>query len=164
MIRPSRRAPRPPDERGNTLAMFIVLLPIILGAFGMGVDTARNVYIRMSLQNALDMATVSGAAVTTISPSGQVVIDPAGARRTVEQMYALNRGQKPAVSCSGPGTPVPGAGVARCWQASHPPKVTAGQVSYEIREQSRNAFLGLLGAPTQTYTLRSTAVINQTTQ
>jgi Flp pilus assembly protein TadG len=159
-----RLMPGQRDERGNTLAMFIMLLPLILGAFGMGVDTARNVYIRTSLQNALDMATVGAAAVTTVAPNGHVVIDAAGARRTVEQMYALNRGQKPSVSCSGPGTPVPGAGVPRCWQASAPPQVTATRVSYEIREQSRNSFLGLLGAPTQTYTLRSTAVINQTTQ
>lgn len=151
---------RPRNEASNSFAMFIVMLPMLIGAFGIGVDTARNVYIRSSLQNALDMGTVAGAAVTRINANSRVVIDGANAVETVEIVYAANR-RSVALVCIGDRTIIPQGGGAKCWRTVNV-AVQPNYIRYVARERSKNAFLPIVGVETQRYTVRSTARLRQT--
>lgn len=150
------------DESGNAFVLFLVVLPVVLGAFGIGFDTARNAYVHQSLQNALDMATVAGAARTTTDGHGDVVIDHHAATDTIREIYAYNRYNGPGVSCIGHGgVALPGRAVTMCWvEPNGAPHISATTITYTVREQSRNMFLKLVGVPIQTYTLTSTAQIN----
>ncbi len=152
------------EESGNSFVLFVVLLPILLGAFGLGLDMTRNVYIRTSLQNALDMATAAGAAVTTTAPGGRTVLRPEEALQTVEQVYALNRSTGPALACLGSRQPVAGTTLGKCWVQPAPPVLTDTTITYTVRERSTNAFLQVLGVPYQDYRLQSRSRVNQTTQ
>lgn len=158
------RPRKPRDERSNSFAMFVVLLPVIIGAFGLGVDTARNVYIRISLQNSLDMATVSGAAVTFVNGDGDVEIDQSEALATIRQVYALNRSQGPGLACIGPRTPVSGTDLVQCWKSWNPAVVNRANLTYSVHEQSTNAFLQIVGVRTQDYHLESDARLKQKTE
>lgn len=164
----SRRTRTPVDEASNSLVLLILILPMILAAFGLGVDISRNVYVRDSLQNALDTATAAGAAAVRNQPSGGLDFTPAVATRVTRAMYALDRMNGPATTCIGSGAFLPGTpGLRMCWQEpAGPPRIdaAAGMLIYTVREQTRNAFLGMVGIPVQTYTLVSKARINQTDQ
>lgn len=159
---------KPRDESSNSFALLIMLLPLILGAFGIGVDTARNTYIRISLQNDLDLATVGGAAVTTYDTSNNLVIDENAALIEVARIYAQNRSVGPGLSCIGDQQRVPGTNPAipRCWRGLDPNGVTPNglRLNYSVSERSRNAFLPVLGITWQDYSLRSSAVLNQGTE
>lgn len=162
-----RTRPRRWDESSNSFAMFVVMLPLIIGAFGIGIDIARNVYIRTSLQNALDMATVGGAAVTEVAPGGGLRIDADNALLTTEQVYALNRASGPSVDCVDTPGNIPGTQLARCWRTGvglRAPTVTDTAIYYSVRERSKNAFLPVLGVTSlvwQDYVLESHAVLKQ---
>lgn len=165
MLARARRWWRDPDDRrdeaSNSFAMFIVLLPVILGSFGIGVDMSRNIYLRTVIQNHLDLAVVSGAGTHVANGTK---IDPSGALRQVERVYAVNRAAGPGLSCTGSGAKVYGTNAPRCWTTPTPAKVTATTVQYSVREKSVNAFLQVVGVPTQTYNITSFARVNQTTQ
>lgn len=141
--------------------MFVLMLPMLIGAFGMGLDISRNVYIRTTLQNDLDLATVAGAAVTTINDESQVSILSEDALATVERVYALNRAQGPATECWGDRETIAGTTIARCWKVVGTPTVNRAYLYYSVRERTRNAFLPVVGVPTQTYTLESRARVKQ---
>lgn len=152
------------DEASNSFAMFVVMLPMILGAFGIGVDMSRNLYIRTSIQNHLDMATVAGAATGTPTSTG-IKITKEYAIREVERVYAVNREGGPAMSCIGSQAVVPGTGgLHRCWKQPVGSKVTTTQVTYTVAERSRNAFLSVIGIPVQNYQVTSAAKVNQQTE
>ena len=152
------------DERAATsLVMFIMFFPLIVGSFGFGVDVARNIWIRTSLQNAVDTSVVGGAAVTKISSAGQVVVDggPGAdqAQAEIRKLYALNREDNPGLKCF-PGPPVLGTTLTQCW--TEPPLsliITANSAKFSVHEQSTNAFLMLLGSPTQEYNLKGHAEV-----
>lgn len=145
------------SESGNAFAVFIVMLPMLLAAFGMGVDVARNTYIRMSLQNDLDMAVVGGAAVTQTNSNGKLVISTSGAQAAVRETYRLNRLNSTNLDFCLTGN------TNRCWQeTAGAPAVTQNgtRITYSIRERSRNtAFLAFVGVPFQDYRLTSSAVL-----
>jgi len=154
------------DEKGNSFAVFIVLLPLILGAFGTGIDIARNTYIRTTLQNSLDVAAVSGAAAATPDGTGKINLTTAANQTrvlaTIEKLYAMDRDAGPGIDCTGPQSPISGApsGTVRCWKTV---KVTfkTSSVEITITEQSHNAFLQILGIPVQKYTLTSSGFVGQ---
>lgn len=150
------------DEKSNSFALFVITLPVILGAFGIGVDMTRNTYLRTSIQNHLDMATVAGASVMSGSVGGK--IDAKKAVAEVEKVYAVNRWAGPGLSCTGTGKRVPGTEAPRCWTQPKKPTVSTRSVTYTVGEQSTNAFLVVLGVPKQSYYIQSTAVVNQATQ
>lgn len=161
----SLRGPRGPrDERANSFAMFIVMLPMLIGAFGLGVDVSRNAYIRISLQNSLDAATVAGAGVTQINPNGEVVIMPGEALTTVEKLYAINRADGPGLKCTGSGATVAETDAPRCWRQWRPADITQNEVTYSVRERSTNMFLKMVGVVYQDYRLTSTARVRQSAQ
>lgn len=149
------------DEASNSFAMFVVMLPLILGAFGIGVDMSRNVYLRTTIQNHLDLAVVSGAGTHV---SNGTKIDAHAALVQVERVYAVNRAAGPGLMCTGSGARVPGTRVGRCWTTPYPAQVTPTSVKYSVREKSHNVFLTVLGIPNQTYNITSFARVNQNTQ
>lgn len=151
------------EELSNSFALMVVMLPVILGAFGMGIDMARNTYIRTSLQNTLDMATVAGAAVTNVT-AGQPTINPTGAIQQTERIYAIDRNTGPGLACIGSRAIVSGTTLPMCWKRWHAPRVRATKLTYSVVEKSRNAFLPVIGIDFQTYHLVSHAVVNQQTQ
>jgi hypothetical protein len=149
------------SEDANTFAMMLVMLPMLITAFGLGVDMTHNQYIRHELQAAADMATVAAAGVTEIDPNGQVSrIVPTPAYDTLRKVYAANRLDGPATLDCLSGTK------QRCWLERTPPAVSADRLSiqFNIREQSHNGFLAVFGVPKQAYNLTSTARVKQTTQ
>lgn len=149
------------DENSNSFAMFVVMLPLILGSFGIGVDMSRNLYVRTAIRNHLDLAVVGGAG--THVASGKT-IDTAAALVEVERVYAMNRAQGPGLRCTGTGKIVAKTSIPRCWTQPKAPSITSTSVTYTVREQSTNAFLQVLGIPLQTYTVSAKAKVNQTTQ
>lgn len=144
------------DERSNSLAMIIATLPLIIGVFGMGIDVARNVYIRSSLQNSLELAVVSGAGATFINGERAVEIDPARAEAAINTVYAANR-------ATGPGPLVCQAG-PHCWRQMGASRIRRDSVRWRIREVSRNAFLPILGLHEQRYVLDAYAQVRQQTR
>lgn len=165
--RPDRikRRSKARDEASNSFALFIIMAPVIFGAFGVGLDISRNVYIRTELQNSLDMATVAGAAVTTVDANGNAVIDTNNALTAVEKVYAMNRAQGPALACAGwgPGNLIAGTTLRECWQVNSQ-AVTSRSLYYSVKERSTNAFLPIIGVKYQTYDIVSQARIKQAAQ
>lgn len=159
--RTHRRA-RLRDEASNSFALFLIMLPVIMGAFGIGLDMSRNVYIRTTLQNGLDMATVSGAGVTTVNQDGVVDIDEEDAIKAVETVYAQNR---PAfMECIGDNSRITGTGYHKCWKQWGGITVNRAYLQYGVRERSKNAFLPVIGVKWQDYHIVSQARVNQQTQ
>ena len=162
--RPRHKAPRRRNEASNSFALFVVMLPCILGSFGMGLDMSRNVFIRTELQNALDMATVSGAGVWVVDSNGQPAIDKPGAIDAVEKVYAINRGNASKIDCWGTRAAIPGTALRKCWQMNGTPQVNAQYLSYGVKERSQNAFLTVVGVKWQKYDITSHAVINKASE
>lgn len=161
-----RNADREVDESSNSFALMIVCLPVILAAFGIGVDLSRAVYVHSSLQNALDTSTVSGAAVVTES-NGAFSIHEKSAAATTRQVYAVDRLNEPGTSCIGPGSIVPGTTARMCWkEPKGGPAITGGgkTLTYTVQERITNFFLVIINDRYQTLTLTSTATINQRNQ
>lgn len=165
----ARRTGQTGESAVSTFVVFLLLMPMIVGTFGIGFDVARNTYIRMSLQNDLDSAVVGAAAVTGTDPdTGKLFIagDAVGAARTA---YAYNRTNSPGLSCIGSGSiPIPGGAVAKCWVDASGPNIYNPCVSsltekcriqWTVRERSANQFVKVLGIPVQNYELESEAVL-----
>ena len=151
------------EERAATsLVMFIMFFPLIVGSFGFGVDVARNIWVRTSLQNAVDTAVVGGAAVTT-TRAGQVIVDgrPGKAKAEVRMLYARNRADNPGLKCFPGGGTVAGTmpPITRCW-TNESLSTTDDSANFGVREQTTNAFLMLLGQRTQQYNLKGQAEIS----
>lgn len=159
--RPERRFGR--DEASNSFALFVVMLPMLLGAFGMGLDISRNVYIRTELQNALDLAVVGGAAEVTHNSNGDIQIDRERAIATTERVYQANRAQAAALECKG-GAVIAGTEQRRCWALWEPAIANGAEFTYSVVETSRNAFLPTIGIPYQQYRLVSHASLRQDAQ
>jgi hypothetical protein len=153
------------EERAATpLVVFILFFPLIVGAFGFGVDHARNVWIRTSIQNAVDSAAVGGAAVTKINTRTRLLeVDKVNAPGEMRRLYAFNRADNPGLICIGDRAQISGTTYTRCWRGEVT-TVTARSTLFKIQERSNNAFLGLLGQPTQTYNLQGKAKVNLATQ
>lgn len=67
-------------ERGiSTAAIFIVGLPLIVGAFGYGVDSLRLQYTKEIVRSRLDLAAQMAAATTYTDATGQVILGAPGA-------------------------------------------------------------------------------------
>ena len=156
------------DERANGLIMLITMLPVVLSAFGLGLDMSRNVWIRSSLQGALDNATVAAAAVTRVNGNGSLIIDTNPGRTdnaimTVRLFYAKNR---PGFVLCKPGAPaLVGTLQNLCWteEPGYPQLSADGKtITYRIRERSPNSgFLNIVGIRFQDYELRSSARIRE---
>lgn len=166
----SRAVRRRDDESANGLIIIISMMPLILSAFGLGLDMAKNVWIKTSLQGRLDGATVAAAGVTRVSANGQsVVIDarpttPDNAYQTARRFYALNR--PGFVLCrSSPPVIANSGGLRMCWtEVAGTPALSADSktIRYSIRETSPNSgFLTFVNLDFQKYRLESKARIKE---
>lgn len=156
---------RDPDGRreeraASSLAVFIIFFPLIVGAFGFGIDIAKNIWIRSSIQNAVDTSAVGGAGVTQTDPgtgfphiNGPLAIDQ------MRNLYKLNRDDNPGLTCTGSGNSSSG-----CYTESW--AVSWDKTEFNVHEQSRNSFLWFLGPNlrTQHYSLQGKAKISLATQ
>lgn len=66
------------DAGFSTAAIFILILPMLLGAFGYAFDTLRITYTKRYLQGRLDLATQAGAAVTYTTQDGLIRLGDPG--------------------------------------------------------------------------------------
>jgi hypothetical protein len=149
------------EERATaSMAAFIMFFPLVVGAFGFGIDIARNIWIRTSIQNAVDTSAVGGAAVTdNLGAGGALRIKGADAIDEMRTLYKLNRANVGLTCLSG--------SEGQCWiePDGHAPAVIGGtKITFQVREESKNAFLGFLGQPRQQYNLHSQAKISQATE
>lgn len=151
------------ERAASSLVVFIMFFPLIVGAFGFGIDIARNIWIRTSIQNAVDSSAVGGAGVTKTNSAGGLVVNPGPARVEMRKLYALNRADNPGLSCKGDRTPITGTPHKRCW-TGEVTTVSTTTTLFEVREESKNAFLGFLGQPTQRYQLQGKAKVSLSTQ
>ena len=159
------------EERATaTLVACILFFPIILGAIGCGIDVARNIWIRTSIQNSVDAAAVGGAGVTVVNEvTGVLEINEAGAVIEMRKLYALNRADQPGVLCIGGEAPLDGTDYTRCWEETDDPTFELDDdghptVKFFVNERSNNVFLPFLGIPTQSYHLEGKAVVNMATE
>jgi hypothetical protein len=77
----------------TTVAIFILSLPLIIGLFGYGFDSARSVYFRNYIQGRADIAVAAGVAQTTVDASGNLVLSnnaTSSATATAVQYYLDN--------------------------------------------------------------------------
>lgn len=161
MTVPAPKSPRRVrEEASNSFALFVVMLPLLMGAFGMGLDMSRNVFIRTELQNALDLAVVGGAAEVKWTGDGTLKINQEAAVNTTERLYNLNRAHASALICEGHGT-IPEGGGKRCWEQYGEPKANGVEYVYGVTEKSRNAFLPVIGVEYQSYNIVSRASLRQ---
>lgn len=151
------------DEASNSFALFVVMLPMLLGAFGMGLDISRNVYIKTELQNALDLAVVGGAAEVKSTSTGDIAVDQTRAVAAAERIYQANRAQAAKLECTSTQT-IEGSTTRRCWKRWEEPVASGTEFTYSVIERSRNAFLPVIGVTYQDYRLVSHASLRQDAQ
>lgn len=135
------------NEEGNSFLMFIFLMPVLCGAFGLGLDGALGNYTRTGLQDAADIASIAGANKTVYSGNKRI-IDKAAADATVRALYNEKRTAYPNVLNKTPTITVsiiPG----------RPGSPSVLQVT--VQEKSPTVFLHLVGVPEFTYNIRSQA-------
>lgn len=159
-----KRRTGPRDESSNSFALFVVMLPLLMGAFGMGMDMSRNVFIRTELQNALDLAVVGGAAEVRYTGSGDIKVNQEAAVATTERLYNLNRINASKLECLGGGHIAGAEGQRRCWKVLDLPAATGVEYVYGVSERSRNAFLPVIGVVYQDYQIISRASLRQDAQ
>ena len=91
-------------ERGfGTAGMFILMLPVIVGIFGYGFESARAVWLKNYIQGRADMATFTATTHSTVTTSGKIVFK-ADAVPTAYSEYLANTDTKRSdglLICSG---------------------------------------------------------------
>lgn len=83
------RAWRQQEGGVATAALMILLMPIMVGIFGYGFDTARAIYSREVLQGRADLAVITATSTGTVSADGIFRI-PTTAPATVYSNYKTN--------------------------------------------------------------------------
>jgi hypothetical protein len=158
------------ERAASSLVVFIMFFPLIVGAFGFGIDISKNIWIRTSIQNAVDSSAVGGAGVTVIDKKGVLLVDKALAPGQMRKLYALNRADNPGLSCKGDRVLIKGTSEVRCWtgekaQADKDPATGLyTRTLFVVHEESKNAFLGFLGQPIQKYWLQGKAKVSRATE
>lgn len=89
-LSPSQRG-----EKGNTLIMVIMLMPIMLMCLALGIETSLSNYTKNTLNSALDQATQSavGQAVNGNATQQNINLGP-NLLATTNRLYDLNRTDK----------------------------------------------------------------------
>ncbi|HZG84737.1 TadE/TadG family type IV pilus assembly protein [Paenibacillus sp.] len=77
------------DERGQTVTLFALLLPVLIALVGLAVDTGWFLYNKMKIQNASDLSALSAA---------QKLPDTPTARSTAVDIFQSNYGQAVSIS------------------------------------------------------------------
>jgi Flp pilus assembly protein TadG len=141
-------------EDGNSFLLYIFLMPVLCGAFGLGLDMALGQYTRSGIQNAADLATTAGANKTTYEGNRRV-INKAQAESTIRSLYADKRLAYPNVT----GSPSNVTVTIRSGRAGSPPMLET-----TIIEKSPTLFLHLVGVTELTYQIKSQARLGYVTE
>ena len=162
---PWRRA-----EHGfSTAAMFVILLPVIIGVFGIGFEIARAAYLTTWVQGRVDNATFTASTFNRVNAQGRYYLTQTALTEAYNN-YRLNTNTRrgtgvlscPSTSvtggnrnltnlCSGSACFVRGGS---CTQATQP--IPSGAtlcdydygIRYTVREQVPATFLRILGIQT----------------
>jgi len=78
------------DERGQTMTLFALLLPVLIALVGLAVDTGWFLYNKMKIQHASDLSALSAAQ--------KLPEDTAAAHATAFDIFKANYGQVVAIS------------------------------------------------------------------
>lgn len=141
-------------EDGNSFLLYIFLMPVLCGSFGLGLDAALGNYTRTGIQNAADLATTAGANQTKYSGNNKI-IDKAKATETIRNIYKEKRETYPNIT----GT-----------SAKITVTVIEGRtgapdtLQVDIVEKSPTVFLGIVGVEEFTYNIRSQARLGYVTE
>jgi len=141
------------NEEGNSFLLFIFLMPVLCGTFGLGLDAALGHYTRQGIQDAADLATMAGANQTVYSGNKRVIsYEKADAK--VRQLYLEKRKAYPNIISSTPSISV---------------RITSGRsastplLDVLIQEKSPTIFLHLVGVEKFTYNISSQARLGYVT-
>lgn len=135
------------NEEGNSFLMFIFLMPLLCGAFGLGLDAALGQYTRQGIQNAADLATIAGANQTSYE-GNKKVINKERATAKIKEEYSKSRKTYPNIRNTEPVITV---------------KITTGRLRSDrllavtVQEKSPTIFLHLVGVREFTYNISSQA-------
>lgn len=160
-----------PKEDGNLLIWYVACFFVLMGVFGVAVDTSFNTYARNTLQNSLDSAVVAAASKTTPTTDGRIIINKQQALNTIESLYDQNRKSVPDAICNSstkykvthPRSGESYMGNGNCWvMTSFRVNESAGTISVSVREYKPNYFLKMLGLQQQEFRLNSTARLTHT--
>lgn len=168
------------NEEGNSLIIYILLMPVLVLTMGLGIDLAINTYTQNTLQSALDQATQSAVSeANNPTATTQSVSLYTDMKVTVEKIYDANRiGKLANLACQGTSTtpwysgPLGGSHItppSGCGYNEVSFKIVdtgsgANRTQYltsEVVEYSKNSFLGMLGLPYQEYIIASQATITR---
>lgn len=160
-----------PNEEGNLLIWYVACFFVLMGIFGVAVDTSFNTYARNTLQNSLDSSVVAAASKTNSTANGSIVINEEQAIKTIEALYDQNRKSVPDAVCASntdykitpkkTGEKYKGNG--NCWvMTDFKINSSKGTISASVREYKPNYFLRMLGLPTQEFRLTATARLTHT--
>lgn len=142
-------------EQGNTFVALMVMLPLLLGIFGVALDAGVGYYTRIGLQNSLDNAAVAGASqMNSVGVSGgsRNVINATKAAQVAKQVYSQSRQNYPNIQC--------GSNTCYTFTSTVKNDPTRGQyLQLTIKESSKSLFLQFFGIEKQNYTLVSDARI-----
>lgn len=165
------------SDRGfSTAAVFILALPLLVGAFGLGVDTVRLVYIQNYLQGRADLATQSAVTTSYTNTSnrlvylgaksdggtGQVSLDRALAVYKSNTLAKRNNGFLSPLTGSN-GSPAivtfgsPRTAAQLCLPASDPRSQYG--VTLTVGEKIPTTFLKILNIQSMDITIKSTALV-----
>lgn len=147
------------NEQGNSFVMYVMMMLLMLGIFGLAVDTALNVYTRNAIQGAMDVATRTAVQQINVV-NGRVTVNADAARTVAEQTYAKNR---PASGTSGGAMLVcQNSSSGRCFQVTEfqvgtDPRTGQQYVEFSVRERRNNLFLNLINVDQQVFEVTSRA-------
>lgn len=147
------------NEQGNSFVVYVMMMLLMLGIFGLAVDTAINVYTRNAIQSALDTATRTAVQQTNIQ-NGRVVVNPVKAQTTAMQTYTKNR---PGSGTSGGAMLVcQNVAAGQCFQVTRysvgtDPKTGQQFIEFSVREKRNNLFLNMIGVDQQLFEVTSRA-------
>jgi Putative Flp pilus-assembly TadE/G-like len=136
------------NEKGQaTFIIILLMFPLMLGFFGLAVDTARGTYLRQSVQNNLDSALASSASQVLLNGR----IDAQASRKIAVELYSDNRrSNEGSFRCAKTSDLKVGevlAGKYSCkWILSSFSLSPDGKtVRMTVRENTPNAFLQIVG-------------------
>lgn len=144
-----KRAKKFLNEEGNSFLLFIFLMPVLCGAFGLGLDAALGQYTRQGIQDAADISTLAGANQTEYAAgSNKRIISEAAAAAKVKELYLEKRKAYPNITGSEPTITV---------------QITTGRwastrlLAVTVQEKSPTIFLHIVGVSEFTYNISSQA-------
>lgn len=172
------------EESGNTIVLYVLWFPLLFSIFGLAIDTTAATYTNSTLQSALDTATQSALARAdnpglNSNSSTTPTLTSAQSAALIKTTYDNNRREKTGfLICQTAktfsknitaaeqlsATLVRPASGCNWTQISH--KLVKGNgvltVSMSIVEQSKPAFLQMLGVKSFTYNIKSEARVTFT--